>query len=100
MNGNFKIFFLSVSNVFLIFIAYHWRTLLLTGGESERLPVKLPVTGLLFIMRPHTDYFNSFFFLNYLIDQTMLNIYAPGICSGQISNKLFIWRGGLKGIVL
>jgi hypothetical protein len=49
-------------------------------------------------MRPHPDHFNHFFRFQNLIDQAMLDVYAAGVSSGQISEQLFIRKKFLKWI--
>ncbi len=52
----------------------------------------------LFVMCPHADDFHCFDVIKYLVNQPVLDVYSSGACSGQISQKLLIWRGSLIGI--
>ena len=36
----------------------------------------------LFVLSPHSEDFNNFFFGVYLINEAVLNIYTSGICAG------------------
>ena len=49
-------------------------------------------------MCPHPYDLNNLFFLQHLIDQSVLNIDSTGIGSGEIANEYFIGWGFLKGI--
>jgi len=51
-----------------------------------------------FVMRPHPNHFHSAPIFKDLIDETMLDIDAARIRSGQITDKLFISWGSLEGV--
>ncbi len=47
----------------------------------------------LFIVRPHSDNFHRLDVVKNLVDQAVLYVDSSGIGAGEISHKLFIWRG-------
>lgn len=46
----------------------------------------------LFVMRPHPKNLNGLDVFEDLIDETMLDVDAPGVCSGQVADELFVGR--------
>jgi hypothetical protein len=50
-------------------------------------------------MRPETDNLDHTFFRVNLVDQAMLDIDTSGIGAGEVSDKLFEGRWGLKRII-
>ena len=52
-----------------------------------------------FVVGPHTDDLDGVFGVINLIHQTVLDVDAAGIDSGQISDELFVWRGILKRVL-
>ncbi len=57
------------------------------------------VSTLLFIVRPHSNDLHCLAFIEHLIDQTMLNIYASRICTCKIADQLLKRWWILVGIV-
>ncbi len=53
----------------------------------------------LFIVRPHTDDFNSLDVIKDLVYQSMLDIDSPGTSAGQITNQSRIWRRSAIGVL-
>jgi len=49
-------------------------------------------------MRPHPDDLYGLFIFQYLIHETVLNIYSAGICTTQITHQFFEGRKGLKRV--
>lgn len=49
-------------------------------------------------MGPHADDFHGFYVIQYLVNQTMLDIYPSRACAGEITQKFLIWRGSLVGV--
>jgi len=43
-------------------------------------------------MRPHSEYLHGLFFLDYLINQPVLNVYPARISAGKVANQWFILR--------
>lgn len=43
-------------------------------------------------MRPHPDDFDDAFFFVNLVDEPVLDVDAPGICAGEVSDEFFIRR--------
>lgn len=52
----------------------------------------------LFVMCPHSNDFHDPLFFKDLIDESMLNIYAARICSGEITHELLVGRRSLKRV--
>lgn len=52
----------------------------------------------LFIMCPHSDYFDGLDVVENLVDETMLNIDPSGTRSRKVTDELFIGWWGLIGI--
>ena len=59
------------------------------GMEDKSRVIQVVLTGGagLFVVGPHPQDFHCFFLYVNLIDQTVLYVYAPGICSLQVTHK-------------
>ena len=49
--------------------------------------------GLLFVVRPQAEHFDDALSIQNLIDDTVLDIDAPRICTRKITDKFFVRRG-------